>query len=77
VKDEVKPFLEKKGIPVFGILPKDKFLESVTVASLNEILNGTVLCCEDRLDEFVENFLIGAMTWTAPSTTSAGRRTRR
>ena len=61
VKDEVKPFLEKKGIPVFGILPKDKFLESVTVASLNEILNGTVLCCEDRLDEFVENFLIGAM----------------
>jgi uncharacterized protein len=61
VKDEVKPFLERKGIAVFGILPKDKFLESVTVASLNNILNGTVLCCEDRLDEFVENFLIGAM----------------
>jgi uncharacterized protein len=61
VKDEVKPFLEKKGVPVFGIVPKDQFLEAVTVASLNDILNGTVLCCEDRLDEFVENFLIGAM----------------
>jgi BioD-like phosphotransacetylase family protein len=61
LKDEVKPFLEKKGVPVFGIIPKDKFLESVTVASLNEILNGTVLCCEDKLDEFIENFLIGAM----------------
>ena len=61
VKDEVKPFLEKKGVSVFGILPKDKFLESVTVASLNNILNGTVLCCEDRLDGYVENFSVGAM----------------
>ncbi len=61
VKDEVKPFLEKKGAPVFGIIPKDKFLESVTIASLNEILNGTVLCCEDKMDELVEHFLIGAM----------------
>lgn len=61
VKDEVKPYLEKRNAPVFGVVPKDKLLESVTVAALNEILNGTVLCCEDRLDEFVENFLIGAM----------------
>jgi BioD-like phosphotransacetylase family protein len=61
LKDKVKPFLEKNGIQVFGIIPQDKFLESVTVTSLNEILNGTVLCCEDKLDEFVENFLIGAM----------------
>jgi BioD-like phosphotransacetylase family protein len=61
VKNTVKPFLEKKGVPVFGVIPKDKFLESVTVGQLNEILNGKVLCCEDKLDEFVENFLVGAM----------------
>jgi uncharacterized protein len=61
VKNTVKPFLEKKGIATFGVIPKDKFLESVTVGQLNEILNGTVLCREDKLDEFVENFLIGAM----------------
>ncbi len=61
VKNTVKPFLEKKGVPVFGVIPKDKFLESVSVRQLNEILNGKVLCCEDKLDEFVENFLIGAM----------------
>lgn len=61
VKNTVKPFLEKKGVPVYGVIPKDKFLESVTVGQLNEILNGKVLCCEDKLDEFVENFLIGAM----------------
>jgi BioD-like phosphotransacetylase family protein len=57
----VKPFLMKKGAPVYGVFPKDRFLESVTVRQLNEILNGTVLCCEDRLDEHVEHFLIGAM----------------
>ena len=61
VKTTVRPFLEQKGVPVFGVLPRDKFLESVTVAELNEILNGKVLCCDDRLHEFVENFLIGAM----------------
>ena len=61
LKRDVKPFLEKKGVPVFGIITKDRFLESVTVASLREILTGTVLCCEDRLGEFVENFLVGAM----------------
>jgi BioD-like phosphotransacetylase family protein len=61
VKTTVKPFLGKKGIPVHGVVPKDKFLESVTVRQLNEILHGKVLCCEDRLDEFVENFMIGAM----------------
>jgi BioD-like phosphotransacetylase family protein len=60
-KQTVKPFLEKNGAPVFGVFPKDKFLESVTVRELNDILNGKVLCCEDRLDEHVENYLIGAM----------------
>ncbi len=60
-KNTVKPFLEKKGISLYGVIPKDKFLESVTVGQLNEILNGKVLCCEDKLGEFVENFLIGAM----------------
>lgn len=61
IKETVKPFLEQKGVSIFGVLPRDKFLESTTVAQLNEILNGKVLCCEDKLDEFVENFLIGAM----------------
>ncbi len=61
IKDTVKPFLEQKGTPVLGVIPRDKFLESTTVAQLNEILNGKVLCCEDKLDEAVENFLIGAM----------------
>ncbi|MEK6652682.1 MAG: phosphotransacetylase family protein [Nitrospirota bacterium] len=61
VKDTVRPFLEKKGIKIFGVFQKDSVLESFTIRQLNDVLNGKVLCCEDRLDEFVENFSIGAM----------------
>jgi BioD-like phosphotransacetylase family protein len=61
VKETVRPFLEKKGVPIFGVFPKDRALEAVTVRQLNDILNGKVLCCEDRLDESVENFSVGAM----------------
>ncbi len=61
VKQDLKPFLQKQGISLFGVFPKDKFMESVTVRQLTEILSGTALCCEEKLDEHVENFLIGAM----------------
>lgn len=61
VKKTVKPFLEKKGLKIFGIFKKDSILESFTIRQLNDVLNGKVLCCGDRLDEFVENFSIGAM----------------
>ncbi|HXY53828.1 MAG TPA: phosphotransacetylase family protein [Nitrospirota bacterium] len=61
VKETVRPFLEKKGVRIFGVFPKDHFLESVSVRQLNDILSGRVLCCEEKLDEFVENFSIGAM----------------
>jgi BioD-like phosphotransacetylase family protein len=61
VRETVRPFLEKKGVRVFGAFPKDRALEAVTVRQLNDILNGKVLCCGDRLDEYVENFSVGAM----------------
>jgi hypothetical protein len=61
VKETVRPFLEKKGVTIFGAFPKDRALEAVSVRQLNEILNGKVLCCADKLDEFVENFSVGAM----------------
>ena len=61
VKEKAVPFLEKQGIPVFGVFKKDKVLDAITVRHLIEVLNGGVLCCEDKLDEFVENFSVGAM----------------
>ncbi|HYA31438.1 MAG TPA: phosphotransacetylase family protein [Thermodesulfovibrionales bacterium] len=61
VSETVKPFMEKKGVKIFGIFQRDSLLESLTIRQLIEILHGKVLCSEDRLDEFVENFSIGAM----------------
>jgi len=60
-QEPIKNFLEEKGVKVFGVFPKDKLLESITVGNLLEVLNGEILCCERGLEEFVENFLIGAM----------------
>lgn len=73
VKQEVRPFFQKKNLPLFAVFPKDRFLESVTVRQLNEILNGKLLCCDDRLEEHVENFLVGAMD--VDSATAYFRRT--
>lgn len=61
VKEKVVPFIEGKGIKVLGVFKKEKFLEAVTIRRLMEAINGGLVCCEDKLDEFVENFSIGAM----------------
>ncbi len=61
VNETVRPFMEKRGIRIFGTFQRDSLLESLTVRQLNDALHGKVLCCEERLDEFVENFSIGAM----------------
>lgn len=61
VKEKIVPFAETKGIRVLGVFKKDKFLEAVTVRRLMEAINGGLVCCEDKLDDFVENLSIGAM----------------
>ncbi len=61
INNEVVPFLRKKGIKVFGILPYYPTLTAPTVAQLSRLLGGKVLCCEDGLEELVENYLVGAM----------------
>lgn len=61
VKEKVVPFMEEKGAKILGIFKKDRILEAVTVRRLMEAINGGLVCCEDKLDEFVENLSIGAM----------------
>jgi uncharacterized protein len=61
VEEYVKPFFKRKGIDILGIIPHDSILGSITVEELNEMLGGKALCCHDKLDNLVENFLIGAM----------------
>jgi uncharacterized protein len=57
----VQPFLERQGIPVFAILPRETILRSISVRELTQRLSAKVLCRPDRLDLMVESLAIGAM----------------
>ncbi len=62
VNKYVVPYLNRNGLPVLGILPKDQILNSVSIGELCDKLRAHVLCCGDKLDELVESFGIGAMS---------------
>ncbi|MEM1369411.1 MAG: AAA family ATPase, partial [Cyanobacteria bacterium P01_H01_bin.15] len=57
----VKPYLESKGISVFGLLPADPLLRSISVREIQRQLRAQILCRPDRLDLMVERLTIGAM----------------
>ncbi len=61
VKTTVQPYLEQRGIPIFGLLPRSTLLRSVSVGELVHQLKAEVLCRPDRLDLMVETLSIGAM----------------
>lgn len=54
------PFLESRGISVFGAIPHEKDLAGVTVGELADEL-GAELLTDAPTDAFVERFLVGAM----------------
>lgn len=58
----LKPFLEERGVTVFGCLPKERLLQAVSIGELVEGLDAQVLCCPDRMDDLVEHLMVGAMT---------------
>lgn len=60
-RTKVAPFLEGRGIPVFGVIENDPALGAVTVGEIVDVLGGTVLTAPDRLDDSVEAFMVGAM----------------
>lgn len=62
VTQSAVPFLEKKGIPVFGVLPEARSLSALTVGELIKILEAEALTRHTRLQALVENLTVGAMT---------------
>ncbi len=60
LETDVVPFLEGKGVPVHGVLPRERTLAGVTVGDLATELGATVLV-EEGLDTYVERFNVGAM----------------
>ena len=61
VRERVAPFLERRGIPVFGVIGMDPTLGSVTVSDIVDALGGTVLTAPEALEDTVESFMVGAM----------------
>jgi BioD-like phosphotransacetylase family protein len=55
------PFLKSNGITTLGIIQKDRILGAVPIREIVDTLTGKVLCCEDKADELIEHFMIGAM----------------
>jgi BioD-like phosphotransacetylase family protein len=65
IRDRLTPFMERNGLVLLGVAPRDRVLRSITVGNLAEELGGEVLCGGDCLDELVETFSLGAMTGEA------------
>lgn len=62
VTDLAIPYLEKRGVPIFGALPMVSGLAAVTVGELMEHLKAEVLTSNYQPEALVETFMVGAMT---------------
>jgi BioD-like phosphotransacetylase family protein len=61
-QNEVVPYVQKQGIRVFGTLPLERLLLSISVAEVAEVLDGDILNNPEQGDELVENLMVGAMS---------------
>jgi BioD-like phosphotransacetylase family protein len=62
VSDLGVPFLEKRGVPVFGVLPEVGSLAALTVGELIEVVDARVLTEKTDPQARVETLTVGAMT---------------
>lgn len=65
IEEQLTPFVERHGIKLLAVLARDRVLRSITVRDLAQELGGEVLCADDKLDELVETFTLGAMSGDA------------
>ncbi|MFV9503941.1 MAG: phosphotransacetylase family protein [Oscillochloridaceae bacterium umkhey_bin13] len=61
VQTRVVPFLEGRGIPVFGVLPRDPTLAGISVEELIEHIGGQLIGQRAWCSRTVEALMIGAM----------------
>jgi len=61
VQSRVVPFLEARGIPVFGLLPRDQALAGITVGELLDNLGGQLIGRREWSEKMLESLMIGAM----------------
>ncbi len=57
----IVPFLNSRGVKVFGVIPHDRLLGSMTVGNLSQSLGGKLISAGHKADVVAESFLIGTM----------------
>lgn len=62
VKVKIKPFIERQGLKVLGLIPEEAKLSALTAGEVCDFLGGKVLAGFDGLENIIETILIGAMT---------------
>jgi uncharacterized protein len=62
IKGQVAPYLERRGVKVFGVLPHQQQLMAISVNELVQALNAKILTGTDRGEALVENLSVGAMS---------------
>jgi BioD-like phosphotransacetylase family protein len=65
VEDVIVPELERLGFKVYGVIREKVRLAAPTVGDIVEALNADVLENKDKLNNIIEDVLVGAMTPTA------------
>jgi len=61
VESLIVPFLNRSGVKVLGVIPKDPLMGAIKVADLAEKLGGKVISAQHKAERIVESFLIGTM----------------
>jgi BioD-like phosphotransacetylase family protein len=62
VTDVVRPCLEERDIPVFGILPRQDWLQAISVGEIAQVLSAEFLALPEKSDVLIENLVVGAMS---------------
>ena len=57
--ETLTPFITRRGVKVYAVLPEDRLLISAAVGELVERLGGKVVAGQGRMDELVENVMVG------------------
>ncbi len=62
VAESLTPYLNRRGIKVYAIIPEDRMLMAVTVQDLVDRIGGRVISGSDHMDRLVETVMVGAMS---------------
>lgn len=62
VAESLTPYLTRRGIKVYAVIPEDRMLMAVTVRDLVDRIGARVISGTDHLDRLVESVMVGAMS---------------